>query len=375
MTGSIPRRRRPQFGLKTLIIVIGVFGVLLGIWVAWFEPYRREAEVMEMIHSHHKDIGITVPDGPAWARAIFGDRSFRRLVKVSLGGNDVSDADLELLRQSPMIRSVTLHTTSRVTNAGLRHLASLPNLEELTLIGPQFSDASLEPIGRLRHLLSLHIINANLSNDGLRHLAPLAGLREAQLKCSLTDASLHHLPVLPSLLTLRLQSEHVSDKGLTALTRLPRLLELELVCVVTDAGMAHLHTLKKLERLECYREPRLERTVTALEEPTDIEFVNTPPEDVLEYLHHHHEVTFAFKDKLFETAGIDPYQVVTLSMHGPTFEEGLRTILDSLNCGWRLDSSTSSIFITTKAELDRSRPELNKLRQELPNLKTVIVDW
>jgi hypothetical protein len=328
MTGSIARLRRPHFGLKTLIILIGIFGVVLGVWMSVFEPYRREARVIALATRCNGDVQ-SVSDAPSWLRAMFGDAAFRRVVRVWLPGDQVTDADLELLVQSPHLHSVRLYNTSRVTNAGICVLHTLPELEELWLIGPHITDDTLQSLRGLSRLGHLRVISDKITDEGLKHLQPLVELRK-----------------------------------------------LELVGPVSDGGMAHLQPLRNLEHLHCYRDPTLAKVVAAIAEPTDLAFIDTPMFDVMEYLGDRHDIALTLHRQQLADEHIDAnHGIVTLTLRSPSLYDALPDILDPLNCGWRLDSPSTGLVITTRAELDRSRPELNKLRQELPNLKTVIVDW
>src|SRR5262249_40001057 len=56
----------------------------------------------------------------------------RPVIKVALGGEDVTDASLKYLADLPRLRTLTI-SESRVTDAGLKHLANLTRLEELYL--------------------------------------------------------------------------------------------------------------------------------------------------------------------------------------------------------------------------------------------------
>jgi hypothetical protein len=115
--------------------------------------------------------------------------------------------------------------------AALVHLQRLPRLTRLSLGGP-ISDDALAQISRIRGLRYLSINNAD-SRDvpgpslaGLRHLASLPELTELWCSCGLTDDKLDFVRDMPRLRKLSLMDQGLTDAGLAPLTELSQLDEL-----------------------------------------------------------------------------------------------------------------------------------------------------
>ena len=172
---SLKRRRWFQFRLRTLLIAILVLSLPLS-WFAWkMERARRQRAAVEALqklgHPYlptgiatvaYTDLAIIEYDSgrsglqkpqPSWLRSVLGDDFFDSVVKIALGGYDVTDD-------------------------GLENLKSLPNLHTLTLIDCRISDDSLAHLSGLQGLESLRINNMLITDAGLEHLKKLVNLRE-----------------------------------------------------------------------------------------------------------------------------------------------------------------------------------------------------
>lgn len=90
-----------------------------------------------------------------------------------------------------------------VTDEGLVHLASIDNLRNLWVMGPDWTDRAAEHLGALRQL---------------------PGLKELKLTSpKITDAAIPHLGALPNLRQITLGTPNVSDTAMAELRkRLPR---------------------------------------------------------------------------------------------------------------------------------------------------------
>lgn len=69
---------------------------------------------------------------------------------------------------------------TRVTNAGLKELAKLKNLQMLKLFSTEVSDAGLKELVGLHKLQMLDLSYTKVTNAGLKELAPLKNLRSLQ---------------------------------------------------------------------------------------------------------------------------------------------------------------------------------------------------
>jgi hypothetical protein len=135
---------------------------------------------------------------------------------------------------------------TRVTEAGLKELAPLQELQELSLYG-SVTDADLKEVASLKGLQKLHIDGLCVTNAGLKELTPLRELQELSIEDSrnVTDAGLKELARLKALRSLSVCGERVrvTDAGLKELASLKGLRFLGLSGTsVTDAGLKALRT-------------------------------------------------------------------------------------------------------------------------------------
>jgi len=190
------------------------------------------------------------------------------------------DADVASLKAFKSLRKLSL-PFANITDAGLKELADLKDLQELDLSSTQrISSKGLESIRGLRHLRSLNLSNsfANVSpglrdlaalqelevlelamngtggptDEVLKELATIKTLRKLNANCTvLTDTGLQALAALTNLESLDLNSmPRITDEGLKSLRGLRNLQHLSLnYTSITDAGMRELRELKKLRSL------------------------------------------------------------------------------------------------------------------------------
>ena len=136
----------------------------------------------------------------------------------------------------------------------LRHIATLPALEELTfsytyLESIKFVDTGIEAIAALAPTLRL----LSLENTQVRgrHLAPFTNLEALDLVyCPVDDEGLKQIQGLTKLRKLLLRDAVISDDGLKNLRELVNVEQLDLGGTkISDAGLAHLRGMTKLKKL------------------------------------------------------------------------------------------------------------------------------
>ncbi len=199
---------------------------------------------------------------------------------LELGGlSEVSNAGLGNLRDLPKLR-VLIMTGSRVYDSGLKHLTSLPALEELSLGNREgarekarITGAGLAPLRQLPDLRKLTLARVPLGEEGSGHIAALArletlsllecdiGVPEARkiarlrqlrvlgiIKTLLSGDAMASLAPLTSLTELNLQATQLGDSDLVHLKGMTKLQSLILTdnAGVTDAGLKHVEFLKAL---------------------------------------------------------------------------------------------------------------------------------
>jgi len=164
---------------------------------------------------------------------------------------DVTDADLKHLATLHGLHYLRLNKNN-VTDAGLKHLKCLTELRFLRLNREQVTDAGLEHLRGLVKLQTLQLYSMPIEGTGLVHLKGLGALRRLELsKTGINDASLEHLSGLTNLQHLSLFYTQVTDAGLEHLKGLANLQILGLGATqVSDAGLKHLSGLTNLQTLE-----------------------------------------------------------------------------------------------------------------------------
>ena len=160
---------------------------------------------------------------------------------LDLNGTQVTDAGLKELAHFKNLRILNLWRT-QVTDAGLKKLAPLTNLELLDLNGTQVTDAGLKELAHFKNLRILHLWRTQVTDAGLTNLAPLTNLYVLDLNSTqVTDAGLKNLAPLTNLGVLSLPETKVTNAGLKELASHTNLSVLDLRgTLVTDAGVKEL---------------------------------------------------------------------------------------------------------------------------------------
>src|SRR5436189_363342 len=172
---------------------------------------------------------------------------------VDLVGTNILPPDLKWLTGLTQLKVLNLpgpmwNPSSGATidySKDLRHIASLPTLEELTfsytyLESIKFNDSGIEeiaPLGPTLRLLSIE----NTQVKG-RNLAPFTNLESLDLVyCPIDDQGLKQIQGLTKLRRLLLRDAVITDEGLANLSGLVNVEQLDLGGTkITDGGIAHL---------------------------------------------------------------------------------------------------------------------------------------
>jgi outer membrane protein assembly factor BamB len=152
----------------------------------------------------------------------------------------VTDAACEALGEMRQLRALVLKKTGfephPISDAGLRHLSGLRQIEALDLYGNKVTDAGLVHLQGFSRLRELRLSLLPITDSGLARLKPLAALERLDLLHAegfagptITDAGLPFLAPLRNLRALNLTGARVTDVGLESLRGLKRLSLLELV--------------------------------------------------------------------------------------------------------------------------------------------------
>jgi internalin A len=172
----------------------------------------------------------------------------KQLQRINLVGAKVTDAGLKELAAFKHLQGLGLLDADKVTDEGMKELAVLKRLQGLSLQGAKVTDAGLRQLAPLKQLQILDLSLTKVTDAGLKELAAFEQLQELRLDATLTaDAGLKHLAGLKQLRHLHMAHTAVTDAGLKHLTNLKQLRSLDLAGTkVTDAGLKELAALKQL---------------------------------------------------------------------------------------------------------------------------------
>ena len=147
-----------------------------------------------------------------------------RIVNLSLGRTKVTDAGMKHLAPCTKLAWLDLSLTS-IGDEGLAAVQDCQRLKQLFLEGTKITDASLPLIGQFNELEELDLSAVRITDDSLVSLAGLKKLKVLYLTNSpLGDACLVHLRGLKQLETLETSGTNITPTGLRNLKlSLPKL--------------------------------------------------------------------------------------------------------------------------------------------------------
>ncbi|MEN1678049.1 MAG: hypothetical protein AAGJ46_00540 [Planctomycetota bacterium] len=144
----------------------------------------------------------------------------KQLQWLNLVDVGVDDGTMEVLAKLVDLKHLHIYELQpTVTDAGLRRIGELRNLESLSLSSSGITDQSIESIVQLRRLSSLDISDCYITDEGLAELARCASLTHLDLTgASVTDTGILHLADHPSLESLEIEiGQGVTRQGLRRL--------------------------------------------------------------------------------------------------------------------------------------------------------------
>ncbi len=217
-------------------------------------PYDRDHESKEKIATREiMDPRIS----EALARCV-------HLEYLALRNYALSDDDLARFARLQQLQELRFHSTPRITDAGLKSLASLRKLKRLDLSHSAITDAGLEWLHDL-DIEYLDVSNTPVKGPGLRHLRKCnhlyiwnTGVADeglAFLNAFLTDTEGESPPQAPPRLQVLLAGPRITDAGLKHLEKCPQLADLSLhESSITGAGLKRcLDRLPQIRRLDLSR--------------------------------------------------------------------------------------------------------------------------
>jgi beta-lactamase regulating signal transducer with metallopeptidase domain len=160
------------------------------------------------------------------------------VTNLQVEGSQLQDDVLLSLSGAPHLKDISANrpTSTRpgghtqITDAGLKSLPLLKELELLGLAGARITDDGLKTIGTISTLEGLDVSASVISDDGLKHIASLSRLKALGVnETAVTDAGLKRIVAQhPKLRRISLGGSAVTASGLEALRGLPDLDYIEL---------------------------------------------------------------------------------------------------------------------------------------------------
>ncbi len=287
---SVKRRRWWRYSLRTMLVVVTLLCVWLGIVSKWAIDQRRIVAVIKetggiVEYDYDEDDPFGEAATPNWLEEPIGVDYFHTVTLVQIPAmsgpergrastGSAIDGNIELIGKLPALRYlflqdysvrdhevrvlgrlthlVELHLdVSDVSDSGLEHLRDLKQLTKLSLRSSgresAIADAGLAHLNGLRKLDYLDVGGTQVTGTGLAYLSG-APLKQIELDGTpFNDAGLRTLQILPKLESLTLSETQVTDAGLPLLRALPKLAELSLNNTnVTGSGLEGLKTLETL---------------------------------------------------------------------------------------------------------------------------------
>lgn len=220
---------------------------------AWYSDPKaayQEAERRISAAAQDKDDNLDLRGLGALSDLPQAIADLKNLQALAVSSTKITDAGLAHLAKLTALKSLYLNDT-RIKDAGLAHLAKLTGLQRLDLDSTRITGAGLAHLAKLTDLYWLNLKDTQITDARLAHLAKLTGLEILTLSGTpITDAGLAHLEGLTRLQTLDLDSTRITGAGLAHLAKLTALQWLNLEGTqITDASLLHLLGLTSLQVL------------------------------------------------------------------------------------------------------------------------------
>jgi hypothetical protein len=229
-------RWRPQFRLRTLLLLLAAVCAALGGFAFHIMQLRTELGAIERLSKSGCQIGY-VPREPQWLWQLTGDEYRKRAAVLHFDEATITEAIWNDILLLPQLQG--LYIENSVVNCRLARLQELSELVALSLRRSRISgaidvhdlgqlqdvDVAFTDVDRLvvdgcRALESVTLRASKIDDDAVEELSDLPALKTldiagapAQPNNSVTDASLESLEGVSSLRTLYLYGAAVSTQG------------------------------------------------------------------------------------------------------------------------------------------------------------------
>ena len=181
--------------------------------------------------------------------------------------NRISDNGLRKLAVLDQLEELYLSGNNQLTGEGLSHLSRLKNLSSLDLSKSGLTDLGLLNVAKLSNLKVLNIGDTrHISDNGIKSIVSLQRLQELDLwGTGITDNSLKEIGKLYNIKILTLSYTKITDNGLSELSLLINLSILNLSNTnVTGIGFSKLKNLTNLTNLSLASNPLTDNGIESI---------------------------------------------------------------------------------------------------------------
>ncbi len=183
--------QRFQFSIRSLLVLVMVVAVPCSWFALEMKKANKQQEAVAEIRKaagyvqydydrqFWRQGGIAQPPAPVWLLNLLGVHFFADVVWVGDFHCQFTDATLKNLKDLTELEELDLGST-KITDAGLKNLEGLTRLRPLRLEFTEVTDAGLVHLKGLKQLRELLLSNTHVTNAGVREL------RKALPKCRIT---------------------------------------------------------------------------------------------------------------------------------------------------------------------------------------------
>jgi hypothetical protein len=157
---AVPKhmRRRFQFTIGTVLLVVTVFGVWLVYLIRQSQEQKAAIAAIALIDGYfYYDFQYDPPEtyrpgasppGPQWLWKVVDKDLVFDVVAVGLNSKPATDAILERVGRLSQLQQLDLASAKAITDVGLRHLATLHHLTYLRVDGTSISQSAIDDYKR-----------------------------------------------------------------------------------------------------------------------------------------------------------------------------------------------------------------------------------
>ena len=179
-------------------------------------------------------------------------RGFRIVVNLAYATNHLLGIrPAEPLESLGSLKKLNMWEDRRVTNAGIRRLGGLTQLEDPDIRSTKINDTGMRDLEKLTNLKKLSLGQTKITDYGVEHIKGLTKLQSLNLGYTgLTDDGMPFLKDMTELENLYLARTAVSDAGMPVIKGFTKLKMLYMPGVyVTDVGLENLKDSTELQQL------------------------------------------------------------------------------------------------------------------------------